>query len=322
MSDFKNSFYTVATEIVKKNPQSAAGQLALIDNFTAESPILKGLPFEKASHDCHHVHGRLLDATSMQVIDFDGVLPSMQTDSQLESVHLTPFGGKFEFGEDRMRLTHATPDTFLAKQIPPVLRKTGMALEHSIYLNNFLPTTIRNGTAWSANATAEADKTYASMVAITWEPGEMTGLYSPLPYGKGDRFGKLFESDWTNNKARHTLPNGVVGYSATVKIFLGMLLANTQKIASLINIKGTPTAKQLAALVNAVQAGGSTRIYCSMALKTSIAATYAETQKGNGLVAVTGAGEVSVLGVPLVTSSNIPKKVGFVDVPPIEEIED
>ena len=147
MSDFKNSFYTIATEIAKKNPLAAPGQLTLIDNFTAESPILKGLPFEQASHDCHHVHGRLLDATSMQVIDFDGVLPSMQTDSQLESVHLTPFGGKFEFGEDRMRLTHKTPESFLAAQIPPVLRKTGMALEHSIYLNNFLPTTIkkRNG---------------------------------------------------------------------------------------------------------------------------------------------------------------------------------
>ena len=74
---FKNSFYTVATEIAKKNPMSAPGQLPLIDNFTAEAPIFKGLPFEQASHDCHHVHGRLLDATSMQVVDFDGVLPSM-----------------------------------------------------------------------------------------------------------------------------------------------------------------------------------------------------------------------------------------------------
>jgi len=321
MSDFKNSFYAVATKIVKKNPLSASKQLMLIDDFTEESPILKGLPFEPASHDCHHVYGRLMDATSMQVTDFDGVLPSMQTDSQLESVPLTPFGGKFEFGEDRMRLTHDTPESFLAAQIPPVLRRTGMALEHSLYINNFLPTTIKNQTAWSANTDAEADKLYGTMVAITWEPGQMTGLHSPLPYGKGDRFGKLFESEWTNNKARHTLSNGVIGYSATCKIFLGILLANTQKIASLINIKGTPTAKQLATLVNAVQASGSTRIYCSLALKTLIAATYAETRKGNGLVTVTDAGEVSILGVPIVTSSNIPKKVGFVDVPPIEEIE-
>ena len=114
MDEFKNSFYTVATDVAKKNPQVAAGQLVLIDNFTSNSPILKCLPFEKASHDRHHAYSRLMDASSMQVIDFDGVLPSMQAESQLESVNLTPFGGKFEFGEDRMIHTHATPESFLA----------------------------------------------------------------------------------------------------------------------------------------------------------------------------------------------------------------
>jgi len=50
------------------------------------------------------------------------------------------------------------------------------------------------------------DKAYGSMVAITWEPGEMTGLYSPLLYGKGDRFGKLFKSKCINNKiTRHVV---------------------------------------------------------------------------------------------------------------------
>jgi len=68
----------------------------------------------------------------MQVVDFDGVLPSMQTDSQLESVHLTPFGGKFEFGEDRMRLTHKTPESFLAAQIPPVLSRTTFSTRFTI----------------------------------------------------------------------------------------------------------------------------------------------------------------------------------------------
>jgi len=83
-----------------------------------------------------------------------------------------------------------------------------------------------------------------------------------------------------------------------------------------------PCHSPVAALVNAVQAGGSTRIYCSLALKTSIVATYKETKKGNGLVTITDVGEVSILGVPIVASRNVPKKVGFVDVPPFEEIED
>jgi hypothetical protein len=49
----------------------------------------------------------------MQAIDFDGVLPTMQVDSQFKSVSLPLFGGKFEFGEDRMTQTHNTPESLL-----------------------------------------------------------------------------------------------------------------------------------------------------------------------------------------------------------------
>ena len=317
--EFKNSFYTVAVEAAKKNTKTAGGQLALIDNFTANAPILAAMPFEKASHAYHHAYSRLLYADTLQKVDFDGRLPAMRTQAQLESVKLTPFGGDFSFGEDLMKQTHGTPEAYLATQVPPVLRATGMALEESLYLNNFLTKTIEYGTARSTSASASAGNFYPTMVAITWEPGEMTGLYSPLPYGSGDKFGKLFETEWANDKARHKLEDGIYGYAATVKIFIGILLANRQKIASLVNITSTPTATQLASLVNAASSNSSTRIYCSAAMKTSIAAAYARTYDGNGLVAVTGAGEVSVIGVPIITSNNIPREIGFVDGVPLIE---
>ena len=314
---FKNSFYNVAVEAAKQNVKTERGQLALVDNFTMNSPILKELPFEKSSHAYHHAYGRLLGADNLQKVDFDGVLPTLRTESQLETVSLTPFGGSFEFGEDLMKQTHGTPEAYLASQVPPVLRKTGMELERNLYVNTFLTNTIKYGTARSANPSATASGQYFSMVAVTWEPGEMTGLHSPLPYGSGDRLGKLFETEWVNDKKRHKLSNGVIGYAATIKIFIGILLANQQKIASLLNITDIPTPEQLAALVNAVSPNGSTRVYCSATLKTAIAAKYANHQLGNGLVAVTGAGEVSILGAPTMTSNNIPQKIGFVDVPPI-----
>jgi hypothetical protein len=94
---------------------------------------------------------------------------------------------------------------------------------------------------------------------------------------------------------------------------IGILLANKRKIAALVNIKGVPSPLQLAWLVNAAQGSGSTRIYCSPHLQTTIAAAYAQQMQGNGLVAVSGAGEVSVLGAPIVTSYNIPQTVEFVD---------
>ena len=320
MTEFKNSFYQIAVDVAKKNPKSAGAQLVMIDNFTSHAPILAGMPFQKASHDRHHAYSRLLDATSMKVVDLDGVLPTMHVDSQLETVNLTPIGGKYQFGEDRMIHTHNTPESFLATLVPSVMRKSGMEFEASLYRDNFLVKTLEYGTARSVSTTASAGNQYPSMVAVTWEPGEMTGLYSPLPYGSGESFGRLFETKWLNNKAPHTLPNGVTGYVAECKVLIGILLANQKKIASLVNIDKTPTALQLAALVNAATSNSSTRIYCSAALKTSIAAAYARTHDGNGLVAVSSAGEVTVLGVPIVTSNNIPKTVDFI--PDIEVIKE
>ena len=226
MNDFKNSFFNIATAIVGQNKGTEVGQLTLIDNFTMNSPILSGLPFEKASHDRHHAYSRLVNASSLETIDFDGVLPSMQTETQTETVPLHAFGGNFKFGEDRMLHSHSTPEVFLATQIPPVMRSTGMKFERSLYLHHFLKKTMEYSTARSSTQDADKDGHYETMVAITWEPGEMTGLYSPLPYGQGDSYGKLFETQWLNNKTRHVLDNGVIGYAATIKIFLGMLLAN------------------------------------------------------------------------------------------------
>jgi hypothetical protein len=185
-----------------------------------------------------------------------------------------------------------------------------------LYINNFLPLAVRYGTAMSAIENPVETNKYGTMVAITWTPDEMTGLCSPLPYQSGESFGQLFKPEWANGKQRHKLANGVYGYAATVKMLIGILLAKKTKIAALVNIAGTPTAKQLADLVTAAQGSGSTRIYCSAGLRTSIAADYARLMNGSGLVSVGGAGEISVLGVPAITSHNIPMGIGGItDIP-------
>jgi len=299
--EFRNSFLNIAIEVAKKNRQRSESQLAMVDNFTMDAPILAGMPFQRASHSHHHVYSRLLNADNLTRVDFDGKLPTLRAESQLESVPLTAFGGAFEFGEDLMKQTHGTPEAYIATQVPPVLRKTGMEFERSLFINNFLTKSIEYGTARSAGAGAGA-----AMVAITWTAGEMTGLFSPLPYGSGERFGQLFETDWANGKQRHKLEEGMYGYAATIKVFLGVLLANKQKIASLVNITAPPSADLLARFVSSVNPNASTRIYCSMATKLSIAAQFAQQTQGNNMVSVTGNGEVSVLGVPIVTSNNIP----------------
>jgi hypothetical protein len=313
MDEFKNSFYNVATQIAGLDGNRRQGQLALIDNFTMNAPMLKSIPFQKSSHPYHHAYGDVIDVQGMQIIDFDAPLPTMRVETQLKSVPLTPFGGSIEFGEDLMLQTHGTPKAYLSYQIPSLLRDSGARLERSLYVSNFLEMAIRYQTAKNVNPSASTGNMYGSMVAITWTPEEMTALHSPLPYGSGESFGQLFTPDWANGGQRHKLSGGVYGYAATIKMLIGILLANKQKISALVNIAEVPSANQLAGLVNAAQGGGSTRIYCSAAIKTSIAAKFAQSTQGNGLVSVSNAGEVSVLGVPIVTSHNIPKEVGFVD---------
>ena len=313
----KNSFYEIAVMTAKKNAGAAGVQLALIDNFTMSAPILHNMPFQKASHSHHHVYARLLDAQGLKIVDFDGRLPEAGSSYQLEEVKLTPFGAIFPIPEDLAIQAAGSPEGYLNTQVPPAMRKTGMDLEKSLYCDNFLKTARDYGTAMSATANPVQTETFDTMVAIDWQPGEMTGLVSPLPYGAGSSFGQLFETKWLNNKQRHKLENGVIGYAATVKIFIGILLANKRKISALVNIKAIPTPKQLATLVETAEGTGNTRIYCTPGLKTAIAAEYAHSQKGHGFIGVSSAGEVSVLGVPIVTSHNIPPKFQFIDAPPV-----
>jgi len=319
MEEFKNSFYKVATHIANSSVKTAKSQMVMIDNYTQDAPILRNLPFQRSSHNYHHAYGDVLDVQGMQIVDFDAPLPMMHVGSQYKSINLTPFGGAIEFGEDMMLQTYGTPEAYLGAKIPALLRESGARLETSLYINNFIPMAVKNNTALSAIENPVSGNKYETMVAITWTPDEMTGLYSPLPYGAGEHFGQLFKPEWANGKQRHLLRNGAYGYAATVKMLIGILLANKRKISALVNIEGTPTAKQLANLVTSAQGNGNTRIYCSSGLRTSIAAAYARTMDGSGLVSVSGVGEVSILGIPIVTSHNIPSHIGAIEGQPFSK---
>lgn len=157
------------------------------------------------------------------------------------------------------------------------------------------------------------------MVAVTWTPGEMTGLFSPLPY-QAPNLGEVFNLQWLNGGNRYEYPiNGidVTVYGVTVKTLIGMQLANTGKLSALVNIRNDnlPTANQLVTLIESARAGSTTRIYCSPSLMHRIAAKFAQATQGNGLISVVANGTVTVLGIPFVTSFNIPAKIGKIIAP-------
>jgi hypothetical protein len=121
----------------------------------------------------------------------------------------------------------------------------------------------------------------------------------------------VFEVKWLSG-GNPFLADGKVVFGGYIKTLIGLQLENPAKISALVNITSVPTPTQLAHLVNSAQAGSTTRIYCSPQLKTSIAAAYAQVMQGNGLISVSSAAEVSVLGIPIQSSFNIPVGSGYI----------
>ncbi|MDR3235014.1 MAG: hypothetical protein LBT46_15365 [Planctomycetaceae bacterium] len=315
MEPFKNSFYNIAVQAADLNKASTVNQRMLIDNVTAESPILAAIPFEKASHDYHNLFERVTAAQGVDVVDLDGPLPIIDSETQLDQSNLTPLGGKILMPEDKV-IKYGGVEKYLAKRLPPAMRQSGMKIEKSLFLNNFLGKAVEFSNAVSASETPADMPNYAAMAAITWSPGEVTGLFSPLPYAD-PRLGQVFETSALNGGNRYDYRHPVdkvdiVVYGATVKTLIGMQLENKLKIAALVNIGATavPTATQLVELVKRASFGTTTRIYCNPSLALRIAAYYSTQNHGNGLITVQPGGQVSIVGVPVITSFNIPEAIG------------
>lgn len=318
MEPFKNSFYSIATECADLNSATSAVQRTVIDELTAESPMLSSLPFEQSSHAYHNLAERLTDVKGVEIVDLDGQLPVMDIETQLVQSDLTPIGGKIIMPEDKM-IRYGGKEQYLAKRLPVLMRHSGGKIEKSLFLQNFLGAAVEFGNAYSVMASPVDDTNNQAMVAVTWTPGEMSGLFSPLPY-QAPNLGEVFNLQWLNGGNRYEYPiNGidVTVYGVTVKTLIGMQLGNTQKLSALVNIRNDnlPTPNQLVTLIESARGGASTRIYCSPSLMHRIAAKYAQSQQGNGLITVGVNGDVMVLGIPFVTSFNIPTKVGKIDVP-------
>jgi hypothetical protein len=313
--EFKNSFYQIATEVVGLNPNRANAQRVLIDNLTTEATILKEIPFEKSTHALYNDFSRTVDAQGIDIVDFDGPLPEITASSQLDRVNLTPLGGQTIFGED-IANRFGGPDGYIESKLPGIIRKSGMKIEKSLYMRNFLGACARFNKLFSATETQTEDVQYTAMVAISWTPGEVCGLISPEVYD-GPKVGSLFETKWLNGKNTFLHPNekgeNVISYGAYIKMMFGLQLENSDKISALVNILEVPTAEQLVAFVESAQVGTTTRIYCSRSTMTAIATKFSQENHRNALIAVNAEAQVQIMGVPFVTSQVIPAKMGKID---------
>lgn len=304
-----NTFREVAIEHSAKQPK-------MVDQFLEDSPILELIPFEETSHGLYNVYEELVDVQGAGLVDMDEALPVVDVTTKLDQVSLSVIGGKMYVGEDKAR-QFGGAGSYFAKKQGSVLRKTGMDLERAILYNNLRAKAITSGGEHLLDAEGSANTNY-SILAVKWVPGETTGLYDPQGFGRGMLMdvqplngGNLSEFTTTTTDGRSVTING---YGIRMKSYVGMQLANSRYVSSIVNIdldsatQKLPTEAQLDDLIDSVrgQIGGNTMLYMHPKVKTALFG-----YKGDSLELRVSDEIVRTVttwnGIPIVTSYNFDK---------------
>jgi hypothetical protein len=256
----------------------ASKQGVMIDELTEESPILATMPVEDSTDELHNVYEELAEITPAQLVDGDEALPVVNAKTNLKQTDLSIIGGIMEVGEDKAKRMGGAA-AYFAKKRTPILRETGNALEQSIIYNNLRAYAATNSKLQNAGGTT-AD-VQNSIIAVTWKPGEITGLVSPTGFGD---FG-LMDVESINGGNLYKLDsNGVLGYGVRMKSYLGIQLANSRYVSGIANIEiddadpdswNIPSEEDIEIMLEDCRAmSGTTKIYCSPRVRRLVLSKY------------------------------------------------
>lgn len=300
--------------VLEYENRNQGGQAAIIDNLTESSPILDSMPFEAASHGIYDVYEELNETDSLQVTDLNEGSPEVDANFKWLQKDLNKVSGIIKCPEDTAT-AYGGFEKYVAKKLPPISRQTGMNIEKSILYNNLRAYSILNETDLSAGS-AVANKNY-SIIAVTWVTDVVAGLYSEDMMSRGN----LFELTPLANGSLHNIGNdsagnAITGYAARLRNYLGMKIASSRYIASIVNIHldlttpantKIPTLIQLEDMLDTCRAneGGRTAIYMHPKVKRYLQAAY----KDDFLQMNAGDGNLNLSistfgGIPIVTSRN------------------
>ena len=254
----------IAVELADKQPH-------YVNSLTEEAPILDNMRFEASSHGLWNAYEEASKIEGAAFVDINQPLPNMQIDSDLKKIDLSILGGEIFLPEDKASVLGV--GDYFSKKMPVLLKQAGQTAEQKIIYDNFIPYAIANSHAVSAGASASC----YSMVAVRFIEGEVTGLYSKQNL---DSTG-ILNVKCINNGALYKNADGVLGYGARIKGYIGVQLANPDAVSAIVNITSShiPTAAQIDdMLIDAKATPANTFIFCHPKVLS-----YLNTYKGNVL---------------------------------------
>jgi len=254
--------------------------LPMIDALTEEAPILEMLPMQETNAGMRHVVEQLKSTDAVQLVDLDGPLPTITSDTTIEDVTMSVLGGKMVVGEDAAK-RFGGKEVYFAKKLAPILKESGSQLENSLIYNTWRPYAKANSREIDAGGST-ADKMF-SIVAIKFEEDATNGLYDSEGFGTGKMFDIL--QLYGGAAADIDVGNSVTatGYAQRVKAYFGIQTANPRNIGSIVNIdliedgttdtgyKALPTEKDMDDLLEHVRASaGNTLLLMHPKVKAAL----------------------------------------------------
>lgn len=290
---------------------NANTQPDIIDNLTEDSPILADMQMQPSSNGMLHLAEKITRIVGGNLIDPDGVRPSMLCETALEQQQLSVLGGIMKKGRDTVDLLGG-PGKYFGSKMPSVLRYTGNDVERSIYHNSLVPFAFANDKLISAGGSS-TELEY--LLVVTWQPGELCGLAHPDFVGGGANFLEVNPLNGGNYYEDPASPGSMV-YGQDARSFLGLNLGNARYISGIVNIDLTlvdgvytaaPTVGMLCDVIDAARpVSGRSFIYCTPKMHTAISNIW----KGQNLVMVNADRSASIKladieGVAIRPSRNI-----------------
>lgn len=213
--------------------------LPYVDALTEEAPIVELLPMQPTNKGMTQVVEKLLNTDAAQLVDLDAALPTVTSDTTLDSVKLSVLGGKMVVGEDAAQ-AFGGHKAWFAKKLAPILKKTGENLEVNLIYNTWRPFAYDNSKWIDAGGTGSA--IMYSILAVKFVEDETYGLFNSNGFGNG----KVFDIKPLNggNLSEYDVGNSVTatGFAQRIKAYFGIQTVNTRNIGSIVNIDLTADA--------------------------------------------------------------------------------
>lgn len=297
-----NRFYDVGINNQQAKPS--------IDYIVNEAPVLAMALMEPTTNGWSDITTVMTSVDSMFQTDLDAGVQRVSSAEKIVETKVSKFSGMIEIGRDSAKLYPGGASDYFAEKSPKHYKKAGADIEGT-FLAALRQFAITNENIF--DATGSDDENY-SIIAVTWEEDEITGIYNPESFGSAGFIEVEFPNGGTLQEiGQDDAKNPKFGYRMLLDTNFGIKLLNPKYVSAIVNIdkkraRAAVTTELIHDMLTAATRKSSTMIVCH----PDLIPIFQDIMKGMLQVSNADNGintEVySYNGTPIVPSFNMPAK--------------